>query len=312
MSKLPDGLEPIDPLTWRTVVARCLLGSTVKLVAYTVANYASSNGADVHPGVKLLMKDTELGDRTVRDALATLRDVGLLHRTFEAASTGLRDMADEHQLTISEDLESRVAMWDPKRKRITFKGVEQAPAVPHKRKKKSEAPATDAGTSPVDNPEPAATDAGGSTTTNKDEADPPEKLPGGNHRQVITEPPATHNGTTGNRCLPPSHAPSHTPSHHTYDSPYGAEVEGKPAERREPSAKSSAAKDPPPTYRQPPLLVAVPDPPPDTAELDDARAVLRALPDRGQALIEAAITELGINAGAQLFIHAATLARRSA
>jgi hypothetical protein len=305
MSKLPDGLEPIDPLTWRTIVARCLLGSTVKLVAYTLANYASSNGADVHPGEALVMKDTELGETTVRSAMATLREVGLIYRTFEASTTGLRDKADDYQLTFPDDLEARIAMWDPKRKKITRGGVEQAPPAPKKRPKKGNPPAGDAGGSPVDNSPPPAGDAGGDRDENRAETDASDGLPAGNHRQEITEPPAGDAETTGNTCPPPSHVPSHRPSHNSGFSPYGAELEGKPAARCEPSAK-----DPPPAYRQSPLMTVVPSA--DT-EYDTARASLAALgPDAMDTWLAAAHAALGDATTRQIILHAADLARRPA
>ncbi|MEV7006828.1 hypothetical protein [Streptosporangium sp. NPDC051022] len=305
MSTLPDGLEPIDPLTWRTIVARCLLGSTVKLVALTAANYASPNGADVRPGVALLMKDTELGERTVRDALGRLRELGLVWRTFEGSSAGTTGLTDEYQLTYPDDLESRVAMWDPKRQKITRGGVEQAPPTPHIRRKKK-APASPAGGSPVDNSVPPAGDAGGTPSQNHHKSDTDMGLPSGNHRHLTAEPPATHNGTTGNSCTPPSHSPSHRPSHDSGFSPYGAEVEGEGAGRREPSAKSSAA-----SFRQSPILTVLPAPGPDPAEYDRARDVLARLPDLGSALMARARDELGADAPrAQLVIHAAALATR--
>ncbi len=301
MSKLPDGLEPIDPLTWRTIIARCLLGSTVKLVAYTLANYASPNGADVRPGEALVMKDTELGETTVRSAMAMLRDVGLIYRTFEASTTGLRDKADAYRLTFPGDLEQRIAMWDPKRKRITRGGVEQAPPTPKPRRKKGDPPATDAGGSPVDNSPPPATDTGGDRDENQGETDAPDDVPGGNHRQEITEPPATDAETTGNTCPPPSHVPSHRPSHNSGFSPYVAEVEGKPAERREPSAHD------PPAYRQPPLMVAVPS---ADADYDTARSALAALgPEAMDTWITAAHAELGDTETRKLILRAVELAQ---
>ncbi|MEU8381728.1 hypothetical protein [Streptosporangium sp. NPDC048865] len=309
MSTLPDGLEPIDPLTWRTIVVRCLLNPPVKHVALTAANYASRDGSDVRPGEKLLVKDTGLGARTVRDALAKLREVGLLYRVFEGAASGSAELADEYQLTYPDDLESRVAMWDPKRRKITKGGVEQAPPTPHTRKKRETVPAIDAGSQPVDNSEVPATDAGTSPPENRDEADTPEGLPAGNHRQLITGVPATATASTGRRCRPPSHAPSHSPSQHTYVSPYGAEVEGETPTRREPSAKNSSA----PTFRQPPILAAVPDLGPDPADYDRARDLLTTLPDLGSALMAAAREQLPAGTPvAQVVIHAATLARRTA
>ncbi|MGV9536581.1 hypothetical protein ACWDR9_23470 [Streptosporangium sandarakinum] len=291
MSTLPDGLEPVDPLTWRTIVARCLLGSTVKLVALTAANYASPNGADVRPGEKLLAKDTELGIRTVRDALAKLRELGLVFRVFEGAASGREDLADEYRLTYPDDLESRVAMWDPKRQKITKGGVEQAPPTPHRRKKRSGVPATDAGTSPP---------------RNAHKADTPEGLPDGNHRQLITGVPATHARSTGRSCRPPSHAPSHSPSQHTSVSPYGAEVEGGRASRRGPSAQDQR-----PSHRQLPILAAVPDSAPAAADYVRARDLLATLPDFGNDLVDRARAELPAGTAlAQIVIHAAHLASR--
>jgi hypothetical protein len=228
-------LCPMEPLVWRTVIARCLLGSTVKLVAYTLANYASKDGTSVRPGVALLVKDTELGDRTVRDALAMLRDLGLIERTFQASVTGLRDKADEYRLTFPDDLAERVAMWDPKRRKVTKAGVEVAPPKPQTRKKRTKAPASPAGGSPGESDEPLASPAGGSGSkleqTGRD-LEPQEGVPGGNHRQLLPEPPATGAETTGRSCRPPSHTPSQAPSHnsHTSDHFGSVEGEGEPAE----------------------------------------------------------------------------------
>ncbi|RCG21953.1 hypothetical protein DQ384_36450 [Sphaerisporangium album] len=86
-------------------------------------------------------------------------------------------------------------------------------------------------------------------------------------------------------------------------------MEGKRAARHEPSAEKS-----PPRYRQPPLLLAVPDPEPgDTAEYERASKALAALPDFGSALMHQARAELGANAPiAAVVIHAHALSRRSA
>jgi len=228
-------LCPMEPLAWRTVVARCLLGSTVKLVAYTLANYASKDGSSVRPGVALLVKDTELGERTVRDALTLLRNLGLIERTFHASPTGLRDKADVYRLTFPDDLEERVAMWDVRRRKVTKCGTEVDPPKPATRKKRTKAPATPAGGSTEESGEPPASAAGGSCSespeTGRDDGSN-QGATAGNHRQLVPEPPATGTETTGRSCRPPSQAPSQAPSHNSNNSDHFGSVEGdsEPAE----------------------------------------------------------------------------------
>ncbi|MEU4224346.1 hypothetical protein AB0F17_08635 [Nonomuraea sp. NPDC026600] len=228
----------MDPLAWRTVVARCLIGSTVKLVAYTLANYASGDGGSVRPGVALLVKDTELGDRTVRDALTLLRGLGLIERTFHASLTGLRDKADEYRLTFPDDLGERVAMWDPKRRMVTKGGMEVAPPEPATRKKRTKAPATPAGGSTEESSQAPASAAGGwaseSPETGHDDGSN-QGVTTGNHRQLLPEPPATVTGTTGRSCRPSSHAPSQAPSHYSHTSDHFGSVEGD-GDRAEPKS----------------------------------------------------------------------------
>jgi hypothetical protein len=84
------------------------------------------------------------------------------------------------------------------------------------------------------------------------------------------------------------------------------DVEDRPPVHREPSAKDQH-------FRQPPLLLPVPGPTHDSADYDRARAELSLLPDLGHALLERARADLGeTSPRAQLVIHAANLARRSA
>jgi hypothetical protein len=228
----------MEPLAWRTVVARCLLGSTVKLVAYTLANYASKDGSNVRPGVALLVKDTELGERTVRDALTLLRNLGLIERTFQASATGLRDKADEYRLTFPDDLTERVEMWDPKRRKVTKGGVEVAPPKPQTRKKRATAPATPAGGPAADDSEPPATPAAApypeSPETGRDDGSN-RGAAASNHRQLVPEPPAAPAETTGSSCRPSSQAPSQAPSHNSHDRDHFGSVEGD-SDRAEPKS----------------------------------------------------------------------------
>lgn len=81
-------------------------------------------------------------------------------------------------------------------------------------------------------------------------------------------------------------------------------VEDRPAVHREPSAQDQK-------FRQPPILLAVPDP--DPREYGAARDRLALLPDYGQAAMAAARAELPTGTPlAQLVIHAADLAWRTA
>lgn len=81
-------------------------------------------------------------------------------------------------------------------------------------------------------------------------------------------------------------------------------VEDRPAVHREPSAKDQV-------FRQPPILLPVPGPPPGAYAA--ARDALSRLPDLGHAAMDAARAELPAGTPlADLVIHAAALARRSA
>lgn len=220
----------MSPLQWRTVVARCLLGSSVKTVAYTLTHYANPDGTSVRPGEKLLAKDCEMGERTVRDALSRLREVGLIERVVCGSEYGRGGMADEYRLTHPglEELENRVPMWSPDRSKVMFQGAEVPPPEPRKRKKRSpknlESPAADAG---VRDGSPAA-DAG---VNPADDAVRPAAvagdtaLPTSNHRQLITGTPATDNRNTGSSCRPPSPAPSQDLANEFGSCDHVAEVE---------------------------------------------------------------------------------------
>lgn len=111
-------LQSVDPFTWRRVVRRCLLGSSTKLVAAVLADYASPDGTRIHPGTDRLTRVTELSDRSVRTALAKLREAGLVERLVEGSKNGRRGLADEYRLTIPDDLVERVQMLDPDEKPV--------------------------------------------------------------------------------------------------------------------------------------------------------------------------------------------------
>lgn len=98
---------------WERIVRRVGMPSTVKLVAFALATYADSNGCRVYPGVSRLVHVTSLSERSVRNALAELRRIGLIERTREGSRNGRRALTDEHRLAIPADLLDRAELLDP-------------------------------------------------------------------------------------------------------------------------------------------------------------------------------------------------------
>lgn len=107
------GVSAVDRYEWERLVRRCVLTSPTKLVALTVATYANRDGSGIYPGVTRLTAVTALSERSVRGALKTLREVGLLLRTRDGSRNGRRAYADEYALTIPVDLLDRVELLDP-------------------------------------------------------------------------------------------------------------------------------------------------------------------------------------------------------
>lgn len=97
---------------WESVMRRLALPAPTKLVAAFCAQYGNLDGAEVRPGVKRLTLETCLGERTVREALAALRQIGLLVRVRAGSKMGRRALADEYKLAIPEDVADRVAEWN--------------------------------------------------------------------------------------------------------------------------------------------------------------------------------------------------------
>lgn len=95
---------------WTDLVRRARLGRTVKLVALVLATYADGDGGRIFPGVARLSVDTEVSYNTVKAALATLREAGLITRVRAAQARG---DADEYRLTIGEETGDRVDVLTP-------------------------------------------------------------------------------------------------------------------------------------------------------------------------------------------------------
>ncbi|MEV3980778.1 hypothetical protein [Nonomuraea sp. NPDC049758] len=267
--------------------------ATVQHIAVVAATYGNPDGTRVRPSEARLARVCRRDVKTVRDCLKRLREVGLMVRVFEGSSAGRGGMADEYELAIPDDLGDRVPMLDPDERRlITPEGVDAPPV-------KSRGPRTP-GAAPAD---PAVDDSSSPGAAPGD-----DELPVSNDRVLPPGTPGAAPRNTGCSTRPPT---QHLPdtSHHAHTSPYGADVEGGPTGRREPSAKDhKEAKG-----YQPPLLFTVPSTPeaasyatePDPAAYEAARAELARLPDLGSELIAAARAELGESAGyARLVIRA--------
>lgn len=191
-------LNGADPYAWRRIVRRARLGSSVKLVAYALADYANPDGTRIHPGNERLVAVTELGDKTVRRALSALRDYGLIDRVVEGSKAGRRAIADEYRLTFPDDLMDRVPMLPPD--------------------EKPGSPVTVTCDEPVDN-------AGSPVTVTGHKSPDEPGTPVNDLRSPVTD---TRNTGHGDR--PPNHAPNHL-SPNQLDNNFSdqqPEVEGAP------------------------------------------------------------------------------------
>ncbi len=83
---------------------------STKLLAFVLATYADMNGSRVRPGVGRLSRVAGVTDRTVKRALATLRELGLIERVKQGNRWA--GHADEYRLTIPTNLLD-LPMLDP-------------------------------------------------------------------------------------------------------------------------------------------------------------------------------------------------------
>ncbi|MGY1773537.1 helix-turn-helix domain-containing protein [Blastococcus sp. SYSU D00813] len=199
-------LNGVDRYEWERLVRRCQLTAPTKLVALTMATYANADGTSIYPGVARLTAVTGLSDRSVRAALKALRDVGLVERTVEGSRAGRRALADEHRLTVPDDLLERVMLLPPD---------EKAPAPGAGDRSGAAAPGAGAA------PRSAARAAGdGDGSPAHPAGDEPAEGHGSPARHAGSPArhagsPARRSGTpapgaaiTGTSCTPPTHAPT--------------------------------------------------------------------------------------------------------
>lgn len=198
-------LSPIDPYSWTRLVRRARLGSSAtKLVALTLADYASPDGSNVRPGNDRLAAVTELGEKSVRRALEALRALGLIERVFEGSKAGRRGLADVYRLTVPDDLAERVEMLAPDEKTPdTMTG--------------------DLGLS------------GGPDATSPDTMTGDLRAAEAEHRSSETGSPVMEDQNTGHRDRPPTSTPTSTPTNPSGFRDHFGSVEGD-SDRAEPKS----------------------------------------------------------------------------
>lgn len=97
---------------WERLIRRVRIGRTTKFVALALATYADADGSRVRPGEARLAAVTELTDRAVRNALKSLRELGLIERVNKGGRHGMYGMADVYRLAIPVDLLDRLELLD--------------------------------------------------------------------------------------------------------------------------------------------------------------------------------------------------------
>jgi hypothetical protein len=105
---------------WQDIVRRVRFGprSKTREIALVLSHYGNRDGTSCYPGIARLAAVAECSERTVRDALERLRELGLLQRVEEGSRRGRpkkdgKPRKDHHILTIPPDIEDRVAMLPP-------------------------------------------------------------------------------------------------------------------------------------------------------------------------------------------------------
>lgn len=257
-----------------------IASNTVQHVALAAATYASPDGTSIRPGLDRLARVCRLDPVLVGKCLARLRDLGLLLQTFAGSKAGRGGgKADEHRMAIPEDLAEKVAMLDPDEGELVVpEGVEPPPLKKPRAKKRAATDGGSHGAAPAVEP--------------VDNSGSPGAAPG-DPAPIEKDHPVLHRGSPGaapviTRCstAPPTQdLLKDLP--HTLNSPYGAEVEGDSAGRREPSASHGSGGK----HRRPGLV---------DVDLEVAYAAafgaLNRLPDFGQTWVIQAQDELGPSA----------------
>jgi hypothetical protein len=111
-------IDPSELLTkkrfeWERIILRLVVPSNlraVKLIGLALATYANADGTNVHPGEKRLMAECQLSERTVRDSLKHLREIGLIYRHSRGSNLGKTNYADVYQLCVPKGWADRLPL----------------------------------------------------------------------------------------------------------------------------------------------------------------------------------------------------------
>lgn len=99
------------PGAWIDVVRRAQISRTVHSVAMTMASYADyKTGRDIHPGIARLSVDCKLGYKVTKNAVAKLREVGLIELVTASPGPGF---SDDYRLIFHPDIHDRLVIRSP-------------------------------------------------------------------------------------------------------------------------------------------------------------------------------------------------------
>lgn len=132
-----SGLSCAGPNEWLHIWHEVAAKPPVKVVGYALLKFADYwDGADIFPGEEALAAMTQQTTRTVRKALAEMREWGLIWRYVEGSAHGRQGVADAYRLTVPDDLATcvplivEVAALADHRNEIPVIGPEQENEVP--------------------------------------------------------------------------------------------------------------------------------------------------------------------------------------
>lgn len=101
---------------WERIFRRIVVPSnlkSVKVVGMMLASFANADGTSVFPGEEGLSGFCQGGKSTVGPCLRWMREQYLIHRRSHQVTRGGRRLADEYQLSMPEDWETRFVLLPP-------------------------------------------------------------------------------------------------------------------------------------------------------------------------------------------------------
>lgn len=143
---------------WVGVVRRAELDRTVKLVALTLASYASPDGSRVYPGLARITVQCRIGYAAAKRAFRVLREVGLVELVRRGNRRAGR--CDEYRLILGPDLLEKVDVPNPEQERKVIEAVKDADREASRERYRRRRSRVTADPEPVDNPPDRPPDRG--------------------------------------------------------------------------------------------------------------------------------------------------------